>query len=264
MVRPILALLLAWLAFAPARNPEEDRAALLNLEQQWLVGEGDAETLARILADDFVHPVPTGDFLSKAQHIGWSKAHPPPPTERHFEKLHARVYGDVAIVSGIVVSGTQRTIFTDVFVFRDGRWQAVNAQENPIVERGLPRAGFVELMNRLADAWNHGDARLAADCFTEDARYSSPPEPRVRRGREDLFRFFGGEHGRPRPMHMVWHHLVFDETQQLGAGEYTFDYDLRTHGMVLVRIAGGRIAQWREWEHASSLSFEALTKDNAF
>ncbi len=180
--------------------------------------------------------------------------------------MRVRIYGDVGIVNGTVVSGTQRTAFTDVFAFRDGRWQAVNAQENAIGGplEGLSRDGFTALMNRLTQAWNQGDARQAADCFTEDARYSAPPDPRVRRGRDELFRFFGGEGGRPGPMHMAWHHLVFDEAQQLGAGEYTFDYQMRTHGMVLVRIVGGRIAGWREWEHPSALSFEALTKGNAF
>jgi hypothetical protein len=30
---------------------------------------------------------------------------------------------------------TARTMFTDVFVLRDGRWQAVNAQENAVPGR---------------------------------------------------------------------------------------------------------------------------------
>jgi predicted GNAT superfamily acetyltransferase len=47
-----------------------------------------------------------------------------------------RVYGDCGIVNGIVVASDEhgqdldRTIFTDVFAYREGRWQAVNAQEN--------------------------------------------------------------------------------------------------------------------------------------
>ena len=39
------------------------------------------------------------------------------------------------IANGTVVttnaSGTHRSVFTDVFVKRNGQWQAVNAQENP-------------------------------------------------------------------------------------------------------------------------------------
>ena len=53
--------------------------------------------------------------------------------------LNVRVLGDAAIATGIVVTtdttGTtlDRAVFTDVFVHRDGRWQAVNAQETLVV-----------------------------------------------------------------------------------------------------------------------------------
>ncbi len=48
------------------------------------------------------------------------------------------VYGMTALVRGIVtttnVEGSviDRLLFTDVFVFRDGKWQAVSAQENSV------------------------------------------------------------------------------------------------------------------------------------
>lgn len=112
-------------------------------------------------------------MLSKAQHIRWSSAHPPPrDAKRRLEHMRVRIYGDVGIVNGTVVSDTQRTVFTDVFAFRDGRWQAVNAQENAIGVplEGLSRDGFTALMNRLAQAWNQGDAPRPA------LRGSRPPE----------------------------------------------------------------------------------------
>jgi hypothetical protein len=135
---------------------------------------------------------------------------------------------------------------------------------SPHPARGLSRAEFLSLMDELASAWNAGNARRAADCFAEDARYSSPPQPRVRVGRAALYEWFGGAAGRPRPMHMQWHHLVFDEEEQVGAGEYTFTYEVRTHGIVIVRIAGGRIANWRESEHASPLEWDELVGGNRF
>jgi len=142
--------LCAWTAGSPvqaqSRTPEQDHAALVALENEWLANEHNAAALERILAFDFVHPLPTGDFVTKAQHIAFSSAHPPPANRKqHFDQLQVRVYGDVGIVNGVVVttdekgpSGTDgdqevsRTIFTDVFVWRDGRWQAVNAQENAV------------------------------------------------------------------------------------------------------------------------------------
>jgi hypothetical protein len=131
---------------AQNRTPEQDRAALIALENEWLANEHNASVLERILASDFVHPLPTGDFVTKAQHIAFSSAHPPPANRKqHFDHMQVRVYGDVGIVNGVVVTTDEkdpsrtggneevnRTVFTDVFVWRDGRWQAVNAQENAV------------------------------------------------------------------------------------------------------------------------------------
>jgi hypothetical protein len=125
-------------------------------------------------------------------------------------------------------------------------------------------ADFGRLMETVARGWNSNDARLAANCFTENALYSSPPNPRIRQGRNALFEFFGGAQGRPRPMHMEWHHLAFDEKEQVGVAEFTFTYDVRTHGIAIVRIAGGQIANWREYEHVSPLDWEALAAGNMF
>jgi hypothetical protein len=127
---------------AEQRRIEKDRQTLIASENSWLRGEHDAATLERMLAADFVHPVPTGDFLTKPQHIHYSTKYPPHPgLKQRFDNLTVRVYGDVGIVNGIVITSDEhgkdvnRTIFTDVFVYRDGRWQAVNAQENRVQEK---------------------------------------------------------------------------------------------------------------------------------
>jgi hypothetical protein len=115
-----------------------DRNDLEAIERQWLASEHDSAVLGRILADDFIHPVPAGVFLTKAQHIDWAVRHPGPKgREQRFDQLRIRTYGDVGVVTGLVIStGSEgreaRTVFTDVFVRRNGRWQAVNAQENAV------------------------------------------------------------------------------------------------------------------------------------
>ncbi|HEU4752157.1 MAG TPA: nuclear transport factor 2 family protein [Armatimonadota bacterium] len=107
------------------------------LEHEWLQAR-DAATLERILASDFVHPVPSGVLLTRAQHIAWVVAHPRPESSKaRFESLRVRFYGTTAIANGVVVAqapgqAPRRTVFTDVFVYRDHRWQAVNAQENVV------------------------------------------------------------------------------------------------------------------------------------
>jgi hypothetical protein len=125
-------------------------------------------------------------------------------------------------------------------------------------------AEFRALMQKLADGWSSGNARQAADCFTEDAVYSEPPDKQLHRGRDALFRFFGGEKGRPQAMKMTWHHLAFDESRQIGFGEFTFEYGGRVHGVAVVRIAEGRIRNWREYWYESSLDWDRFVGENPF
>ena len=106
---------------------------------QYMPGFDGLETLERILAPDFVHPVAAGVFLTKQQHIAWAVEHQPGTRrKRAFEELHVRIYGSSAIATGIVANSDgsggdlQRTIFADVFLRRSGRWKAVSAQETPI------------------------------------------------------------------------------------------------------------------------------------
>ena len=120
----------------------QDQAALIALENEWLANLHNPAVLEKILASDFVHPLPTGDFVTKAQHIQFSSTHLPPPTRKQrFDQMQVRVYGDVGVVNGIVLTTdeqgreVERTIFTDVFVRRNGRWEAVNAQENAVSHR---------------------------------------------------------------------------------------------------------------------------------
>jgi hypothetical protein len=121
------------------RTSDSDRDALIALENEWLKNEHNATALVRILASDFLHPVVTGDVLTKEQHIQFSATNlPPRDLTNHFEGLQVRVYGDVGVVNGLVVTTNKdnrpvnKTVFTDVFVYRDSRWQAVNAQENAV------------------------------------------------------------------------------------------------------------------------------------
>ena len=129
---------------------------------------------------------------------------------------------------------------------------------------GTTEAAFVERMQTLATAWNEGDAQTAADCFTEDAVYSEPPAKQLFRGREALFEFFGGAEGREGQMSMEWHHLAFDTATQIGFGEFTFSYGSAAHGVAVVRLHDGRIANWREYWYESDLAWPEFTRENPF
>jgi hypothetical protein len=143
------------------RSAESDRQALTALETEWL-GAHDAATLDRILAPDFVHPVAAGVFLTKAEHIDWATKHLPPPGRTlRFERMDVRLYGDVAIVNGTVVASdaqgreVERSVFTDVFAYRERRWRAVNAQENRVVAQQTVTLKS-PIPSRVAPRWSPG------------------------------------------------------------------------------------------------------------
>jgi ketosteroid isomerase-like protein len=123
---------------------------------------------------------------------------------------------------------------------------------------------YNRLMQTVADGWNEGDARKAADCFSEDAVYVEPPEKQLYHGRAELYEFFGVDGSTDVPMKMTWHHLAFNEEEQVGFGEYTFQMHGRYHGIVVVKIESGLIKQWREYQYRAELSWEEFTRHNPF
>jgi hypothetical protein len=128
----------------------------------------------------------------------------------------------------------------------------------------IETAKFELLMNRLAAGWNEENARKAADCFTENAIYSEPPAKQFYRGREALFQFFGRKEGRKGAMKMSWHHLIFNEQKQIGAGEFTFVYGSKVHVVAIIKIERGKISNWREYWYESTLDWEKFIGENRF
>jgi hypothetical protein len=119
-------------------------------------------------------------------------------------------------------------------------------------------------METVATGWNEGNARKAADCFAQDAVYMEPPNRQVYVGREALFDFFGGTKGTDKSMHMIWHHLSFDPSTEVGFGEYTFALNHQYHGVVVVKLKGGKIKSWREYQYQSDLDWYEFTGTGRF
>ena len=115
---------------------EKAKQQLLELENHWLQSESDINALESILAPDFLHVLSSG-IVTKQEQISFMRSHPSPAqnAKKHFEDMHVRIYGEIGIVNGMVVaigaSATRRTFFTDVFAYRNGKWQAISAQELP-------------------------------------------------------------------------------------------------------------------------------------
>lgn len=135
------------------------------------------------------------------------------------------------------------------------------APRNPEISE---TAQFIAVMNSLAQAWNDGNADRAVACFTEDAVYTEPPDKQIYRGRDALYRFFGGAAGRHGGMTMRWHHLAYNPDTHVGFGEFTFTYGSTVHGITVVRIRAGKIANWREYWYESPLTWDQFSRSNPF
>ncbi len=118
---------------------------------------------------------------------------------------------------------------------------------------------FEELMQTIATGWNTKNAKMAVECFTDDAIYMEPPNKQLIRGKDELYTYFGGDAGAD--MKLTWHNLFFNEAKQSGAGEYTFEMNGIIHnGVAVVEIENGKIKIWREYDVAGTLSYEDFLK----
>jgi ketosteroid isomerase-like protein len=118
-----------------AGNAGSAKDALIQIERAWAdaLVKGDVATWSRCVADDWVGTTPEGNMITKAGAYADLKAGLVVRELFRLDDLKVRVYGDVAIVCGLEtekskihgkdMSGQYR--FTDVFLKRNGRWQAV-------------------------------------------------------------------------------------------------------------------------------------------
>jgi hypothetical protein len=130
-------LLLCPAAYAAACPVDQtkDEATLIQIEQTWArsLETQDISALMCILADEFEGSGSTSTLADKKtiltrvdNHKGW---------HRELSEMHAHLYGDFAYIRGIATSQvtpklTNKVRFTDIYVYRDGRWQCVAAHES--------------------------------------------------------------------------------------------------------------------------------------
>ena len=115
-----------------------DEQQVRRLEHQWIEAflRGDTETLDRILADDFIFTDPEGKLLTKAEWIADITSGELTFESIHIDDLQVRMYGDAAVANGRVTVKARskeggfngQYCYTDMYVKRDGRWQAVAEQ----------------------------------------------------------------------------------------------------------------------------------------
>lgn len=129
----------------PAPTDESDvLVALTDLEHEWTVANinADRKKLDRILADDYVGTTADGRTQGKANYLKTIQRDTS-IQKWAFEDLKVSLQGDRASLKGLLrldVLNQQGAIvpvafrFTDKFVWRDNRWQAVSSEVAPAVE----------------------------------------------------------------------------------------------------------------------------------
>lgn len=112
-------------------------AQLRDLEHEWTVANinADKTKLNRILADDYVGNDADGKPQGKADYLRTVERDTSIQTW-DFEDLKVDLKGDRAALSGIIrMQVNDKPVaftFTDKFVWRDGRWQAVGSEVAPV------------------------------------------------------------------------------------------------------------------------------------
>lgn len=121
----------------PPTDETKVLADLTNLEHDWTVANinADKEALDRILADDYVGVLPNGRNQGKAEYLATIKRDD--SVQRwDFKNLKVTLNNDRASLTGVVQleydGGVAALQFTDKFVWRDGRWQAVSSEVEEI------------------------------------------------------------------------------------------------------------------------------------
>lgn len=125
----------------------------------------------------------------------------------------------------------------------------------------MTSSDFIALLDTLALGWQRRDYPAVASHFSADVQYGDPLRYHLA-SRPALEAFFSDDGDQEQ--HMTWHLMLFDESQQLGAAEYTYEGTHRYHGVALVRVDGGLITHWREYQHTDPRSWQDFAGRTAF
>jgi len=121
----------------PVGQPQtKDGTALVQNEQTWAkaLEQRDSVGLSCLLAKEFEDAGPDGALEDRDTTL--TKAAKHQPLHHELTEMHAYVNGDFGYIRGLATAVDAqgkvqaRVRFTDIYVYRDGRWQAVAAHES--------------------------------------------------------------------------------------------------------------------------------------
>jgi predicted GNAT superfamily acetyltransferase len=117
-----------------------DETALVQMEQSWAkaLEQRDTAALGCILADEFEDADPEGKLSDRASTLAKAAHHG--AVHHQLSEMHAHVAGEFGYIRGLATAVdargkvVARVRFTDIYVYRDGRWQAVAGHESLVAE----------------------------------------------------------------------------------------------------------------------------------
>ncbi|HKS72299.1 MAG TPA: nuclear transport factor 2 family protein [Terriglobales bacterium] len=129
----------AWAAECP-KNQSKDGTALVKLEQSWAeaLSRRDADAVGCILSEEFQDVDPDGKTHDRAETLAGVPHHKAGTNQ--LSELTPHVYGDVGYIRGLATlvdadgKVKARVRFTDIYLYRDGRWMCVAGQESLLRE----------------------------------------------------------------------------------------------------------------------------------
>jgi hypothetical protein len=122
---------------APCPAPQaKDGSALIQLEQTWAqaLEVHDADAVGCILAEEFQDADPNGKLHTRAETLAQIPQRR--PGKNILSELDPHVFGGFGYIRGLATlvdeqGKTKAQVrFTDIYVYRDQRWQAVAGQES--------------------------------------------------------------------------------------------------------------------------------------
>jgi hypothetical protein len=114
----------------------KDGDALVQNERTWATAleQRDSTTLSCLLATEFEDAGPDGTLQDRDTTLAKAGKHQ--PVHHELTEMHTQVHGDFGYIRGLATAldatgkVLARVRFTDIYVYRDGRWQAVAAHES--------------------------------------------------------------------------------------------------------------------------------------
>ena len=118
-----------------------DEKVLLQQEEKWAkaLDHNDVQAVGCLLADEFQDADVNGALHNRAEAL--ARAAQPRHGTNRLEDMHAHIYGHAGFVRGLnrVVDSSGKVVasvlFTDFFVYRNRRWQAVAGQETMVTDK---------------------------------------------------------------------------------------------------------------------------------